>query len=156
VARELRSRPDAELRVRAREVHLDRVDGHEQGAGARRAGAADEPADGSGGSGSSANAALKGTATTARGVTFVVTMPAAGRAKITLFRARAGKKASAAAAKYKRVGVVRKTLRKGRNVVKVKRIKKRKLARGRYRATIAATAAGQKLTPLKVNFTIRK
>jgi hypothetical protein len=111
---------------------------------------------GAGSGGGSAKAKLKGSATTARGVTFVVTMPAAGRAKITLFRARAGKKASAAAARYKRVGVVRKNLSKGRNVVKVKRIRKRKLARGRYRATIAATAAGRHLAPIRVNFTIKR
>jgi hypothetical protein len=86
-----------------------------------------------------------------------MTMPAAGRGMITLFRAgRTGHASAAAAAKYKRVGVVRLKLHKGRNVVKVKRIHKRKLARGRYRATIAATAGGQRLKPIRVAFRIRR
>jgi hypothetical protein len=104
----------------------------------------------------SAKAKLKGTATTARGVSFVVTMPVAGSAKITLFRAGGARRAVVSAVKYRRVGVVRRTLRKGRNVITVKRIGKRKLPRGRYRATIAATAAGQRLQPLRLAFTIRR
>jgi hypothetical protein len=110
-----------------------------------------------GGGGGSAKAALKGTPTSAKGVKFVVTMPAAGSAKITLFRARAGKASvAAAAARFKRVGVVRKQLKQGRNVVTVKKVRKRKLARGRYRAIIAASAGGQKLKPVRVTFKIKR
>jgi hypothetical protein len=104
----------------------------------------------------SAKAKLKGTATTARGVSFVVTMPVAGSAKITLFRAGGARHAVVSASKYRRVGVVRRSLNKGRNVITVKRIGKRKLPRGRYRATITATAAGQRLEPIRVAFTIRR
>lgn len=104
----------------------------------------------------SAQAKLQGAATTASGVTFVVTMPAAGSARITLFRARAGRRPSAARVKYRRVGAVRRTLRAGRNVVRVKRVGNRRLARGRYRATIAATAGGRRLAPIRLRFTIRR
>jgi hypothetical protein len=79
-----------------------------------------------------------------------------GSARITLFRAGRARPAAVSAAKYRRVGVVRRTLRKGRNVVTVKRIRKRKLTRGRYRATIAATAGSRRLEPIRIAFSIRR
>jgi hypothetical protein len=54
------------------------------------------------------------------------------------------------------VGVVRVKLKKGRNVVRVKRVKKRKLARGRYRATITPKTGGRTLPPVRVGFRIRR
>jgi hypothetical protein len=104
----------------------------------------------------SAKGKLTGTPTTARGVKFVVTMPAAGTARIALFRAGRAGKAAAAAAKYRRVGVVRRALHKGRNVIAVKRLRHRKLTRGRYRATITASAGGQKLKAIRIAFRIRR
>ncbi len=118
-----------------------------------------EPPTGGGGSGAPARAkaSLSGTPTTARGVTFVVRMPARGSAKIVIARARgkAGRSAQPAA-KFRRVGTVRVTLKKGRNVVRVKRVKRRKLARGSYRATITPKAGGKALAPLGVKFRIRR
>ena len=60
------------------------------------------------------------------------------------------------AAKFRRVGAVRVKLKKGRNVVRVKRVKQRKLARGRYRATITPKTGGRTLPPVKVSFRIRR
>lgn len=103
-----------------------------------------------------AKAKVQGTATTAGGVKFVVTMPAAGSVKIALFRQGRPRMAAASAAGYRRIGVVSKKLRKGRNVVTVKRLRDRRLARGRYRATITASVAGRRLAPVKVAFRIRR
>ena len=100
---------------------------------------------------------LEGTPTTSRGVAFVVRMPAAGTAKIVI--AKAGRKAGGSAlsaAKFRRVGTVRVKLKKGRNVVRVKRVKRRKLARGSYRATITPKVGPKALAPLKVKFRIRR
>ena len=80
-------------------------------------------------------------------------MPAAGTARIVLSRAG---RASASAVKFRRVGVVRARLKKGRNVVRVRRVKKRKLSRGRYRATISPKAGGKALKPIKLSFRIRR
>lgn len=54
------------------------------------------------------------------------------------------------------VGVVRVKLKKGRNVVRVKRVRKRKLARGSYRVTITPKTGGRTLTPVRVSFRIRR
>jgi hypothetical protein len=109
----------------------------------------------SGGS-ASAKAKLQGKPTTARGVAFVVTMPAAGTARIVIARAGKAARSTLSAAKLRRVGVVRVKLKQGRNVVRVKRIKKRKLSRGRYRATITPKTGGRTLAPVRVNFRIRR
>jgi hypothetical protein len=47
-------------------------------------------------------------------------------------------------------------LRKGRNVVRVRRVKGRRLARGSYRATISAKVAGATLRPARVSFRVRR
>ncbi len=106
---------------------------------------------GGGGSGSpaSARAALQGTPTSARGAAFAVTMPAAGTARIVIERART-------ATKFRRVGTVDVRVKQGRNVVRVKRVKRRKLARGSYRATITPKVGGQSLAPIRVKFKIRR
>ena len=106
---------------------------------------------GGGGSGSpaSARAALQGTPTSARGAAFVVTMPAAGTARIVIERARS-------ATKFRRVGTVNVRVKQGRNVVRVKRVKRRKLARGSYRATITPKVGDQSLAPIRVKFKIRR
>lgn len=72
--------------------------------------------------------------------------------------ARAGKagRSALAAAKFRRVGVVRVKLKKGRNVVRVKRVRKRKLARGSYQLTITPKTGGRTLTPVRVSFRIRR
>jgi len=99
-------------------------------------------------------AKLQSTPTTKRGVAFVVTMPAAGTARIVISRATG--RAAASATKFRRVGVVRAKLKKGRNVVRVRRVKKRKLVRGRYRATISPKVAGKALKPIRLSFRIRR
>ena len=63
-------------------------------------------------------------------------MPAAGTARIVIARAAPARKAAASTVKFRRVGVVKVKLKKGRNVVRVKRVKKRKLTARSYRATI--------------------
>ena len=80
-------------------------------------------------------------------------MPAAGTARIVI--ARAGR-ARTSAAKFRRVGVVSVRLKQGRNVVRVKRVKRRQLARGRYRATITPRVGGRALPPVRVSFQIRR
>lgn len=90
-----------------------------------------------------------------RGVAFVVTMPAAGTARILIARAGGARRAAASAAKFRRVGVVRVKLRQGRNVVRVRRVKKRRLVRGRYRATITPKVGSQTLKPINLSFRIR-
>ena len=92
-----------------------------------------------------AKARLQGKPTTARGVSFVVTMPAAGTARIVFARAGRATRSTLAAARFRRVGVVR-----------VKRIKRRKLARGGYRATITTKTGGRTLAPVRVSFKIRR
>jgi hypothetical protein len=115
------------------------------------------PSGGGGGGGSaSASAALQGTPTRARGVTFVVTMPAAGTATIALDRSALPRRAKAAAARFRRLGVVKVKLKKGRNVIRVKKVKKRKLPRGSYRATITPKVGSQKLKAIKVTFKIKR
>jgi hypothetical protein len=115
------------------------------------------PSGGGGGGGlASASAALQGTPTTARGVTFVLIMPAAGTATIALDRSALPRRANGAAAKFRRLGVVKVTLKKGRNVVRVKRVKKRKLPRGSYRATITPKVGSQKLKAIKLTFKIKR
>jgi hypothetical protein len=90
-------------------------------------------------------------------VVFVITMPAAGSARIVISRAaRAGRSALRAAARYKRVGTVTAKLKKGKNTVRVRKLKKRKLAKGSYRATITPKAGGKTLKALRVGFKIRR
>ncbi len=103
-----------------------------------------------------AKAKLQGAATTARGVTFVIRMPGAGTARIAIDRSGLARRAAASAARFRRVGVVRVKLEQGRNVVRVKRVKKHKLARGRYRATIRPKVGGQALEKIKLRFKIRR
>jgi len=103
-----------------------------------------------------AKAALQGTPTTSRGVKLVVTMPAAGSARILFAREGRATRSALPAAAYRRVGVVSVKLKKGRNVVRVRRVAKRKLARGKYRATITPKVAGRKLAPVRVGFRIRR
>ncbi len=109
------------------------------------------PPSGGGGSSApaSARAALQGTPTRARGAAFVVTMPAAGTARIVIQRARS-------ANRFRSVGTVNVRLKQGRNVVRVKRVKRRKLATGSYRATITPKVGTQSLAPLRVKFKIRR
>ena len=95
-----------------------------------------------------AKAALQGTPTTSRGVKLVVTMPAAGSARILFTRAGRATRSALPAAAFRRVGVVSVKLKKGRNVVRVRRVAKRKLARGKYRATITPKVAGRELAPV--------
>ena len=117
---------------------------------------------GSGGAGAAAppapapRAKLQGRPTSKRGVAFVVTMPAAGTARILIARAGRAGPAAAAALKYRRVGVVRVKLKKGRNVVRVRRVKKHRLARGRYRATITPKVGSRTLKPISLKFRIRR
>jgi hypothetical protein len=68
---------------------------------------------------------------------------------ITLYRATSGRAHSAA---FRRVGSVKAKLRAGANTIHVKRIKNKRLARGRYRATIAVAG----LTPLQMAFKITR
>jgi len=109
------------------------------------------PAPSGGGSGApaKARAALQGTPTSARGAAFVVTMPAAGTARIVIQRARS-------ANTFRSVGTVNVRLKQGRNVVRVKRVKRRKLAKGSYRATITPKVGSQSLAPVVVKFKIRR
>ncbi|MEO8690701.1 MAG: hypothetical protein ABI611_21095 [Solirubrobacteraceae bacterium] len=83
-------------------------------------------------------------------MTFVVTMPAAGTARIALARADRATGSRLAAARFRRVGVVRVKLKRGRNVVRVKRVRKRKLARGSYHATITPKTGDRTLAPVKL------
>ncbi len=100
---------------------------------------------------------IQGTATTSRGVTFVVKASGAGTATIAIDRSGLARRASAAARpRFRRVAVVRAKLKKGRNLIRVKRVKKRKLARGSYRATITARVGGRRLKPLRITFRIRR
>jgi hypothetical protein len=115
------------------------------------------PSGGGGGGGSaSASAALQGTPTSARGVTLVLTMPAAGTATIALDRSALPRKAKWAAAKFRRLGVVKVKLKQGRNVVRIKKVKKRKLPPGSYRATITPKVGSQTLKKVKVTFKIKR
>jgi len=112
---------------------------------------------GAGGGGSaSASAALQGTPTSARGVTLILTMPAAGTATIALDRSALPRKAKSAAARFRRLGVVKVKLKKGRNVVRIKRVNKRKLTRGSYRATITPKVGSRTLKKIKVTFKIKR
>jgi len=97
-----------------------------------------------------------GTPTTARGVAFVVTMPAAGTARIAIDRSGRARRSTVSAAKFRRVGIVRARLKKGRNVVRVKRVKGRKLARGSYRATITPKVGGRTLKKIRLTFKLRR
>ena len=47
-------------------------------------------------------------------------------------------------------------LKQGRNVVRVKRVKKHKLARGSYRATIKPKVGGQTLKKIRLTFKVRR
>ena len=104
----------------------------------------------------SAKAKLQGTPTTARGVAFVVTMPAAGTARIAIDRSVRARRSTVSAAKFRRVGIVRARLKKGRNVVRVKRVKRRKLARGSYWATITPKVGGRTLKKIRLTFKLRR
>jgi hypothetical protein len=89
----------------------------------------------SGGSSSASKplaAKLSGKPTSARGVTFTLTSPAAGSATITFYRA------------TRRLGSVKAKLRAGANTIRVKRIKNKRLKRGSYRATITSNIPGTK------------
>jgi hypothetical protein len=114
------------------------------------------PGGGSGGGGSgggppaAAKAKLQGKPTTRRGVAFVLTMPAAGTARIVIARAAPSKR------KYRRVGVVNVRLEQGRNVVRVRKVKKRKLTRAKYRATITPKVGKRTLKPIRLAFRIRR
>jgi hypothetical protein len=115
------------------------------------------PSGGGGGGGSaSASAALQGTPTTARGVTLVLTMPAAGMATIAFDRSALPRRAKSAAAKFRRLGVVKVKLKKGRNVIRIKKVEKRKLTRGSYRATITPKVGGKTLKKIQVTFKIKR
>jgi hypothetical protein len=109
-----------------------------------------------GGSAAKAKAKLQGSPTTKRGVAFVVTMPAAGSARIVIARAAPARKAAASKVKYRRVGVVNVKLKKGRNVVRVRKVKKRKLTRAKYRATITPKVGKRTLQPIRLKFRIRR
>ena len=90
------------------------------------------------------------------GVAFVLTMPAAGSARIVIARAAPARKAATSKVKYRRVGVVKVKLKKGRNVVRVKKVKKRKLTRAKYRATITPQVGKRTLKPIQLKFRIRR
>jgi hypothetical protein len=117
---------------------------------------APSPPSGGGGNSASASAALQGTPTRARGVTFVLTMPAAGTATIAFDRSALPRRAHVAAAKFRRLGVVKVTLKTGRNVIRVKRVKKRKLPKGSYRTTITPKVGSQRLKAIKLTFKIKR
>jgi hypothetical protein len=89
-------------------------------------------------------------------VAFVVTMPAAGTARILIACAGRARRAATSAAKHRRVGVVRAKLKQGRNVVRVRRVKRRRLVRGQYRATITPKVGRQTLKPINLSFRIRR
>lgn len=111
---------------------------------------------GGGSAAAKAKAKLSGTPTTKKGVAFAVTMPAAGSARIVIARAAPARKAEAAKVRYRRVGVVKVKLKKGRNVVRVKKVKKRKLTRAKYRATITPKVGKKTLKPIRLDFRIRR
>ena len=77
-------------------------------------------------------AKVSGKATSARGVSFSITSPAAGTATITIYRA------------TRRLGAVKAKLRAGANTIRVKRIKNKRFKRGSYRATITSKIPGTK------------
>jgi hypothetical protein len=83
-------------------------------------------------------------------------MPAAGTATIALDRSALPRRANSAAAKFRRLGVVKVKLEKGRNVVRIEKVKKRRLPRGSYRATITPKVGGQTLKRIKVTFKIKR
>jgi hypothetical protein len=97
-------------------------------------GPAPAPPQSSGGGSSSKPLAAKvsGKATSARGVSFSITSPAAGTATITIYRA------------TRRLGAVKAKLRAGANTIRVKRIKNKRFKRGSYRATITSKIPGTK------------
>jgi hypothetical protein len=103
-----------------------------------------------------AKAKLQGTPTTKRGVAFVLTMPAAGTARIVISRAAPARAAAASKVKYRRVGVVSVKLKQGRNVVRVRKLKKRKLTRAKYRAVITPKVGKRTLKPIRLAFRIRR
>ncbi len=109
-----------------------------------------------GGSAAKAKARLQGSPTTKKGVAFVLTMPAAGSARIVIARAAPARRAAASKLKYRRVGVVKVKLKKGRNVVRVKKVRKRKLTRARYRAVITPKVGKRTLKPIQLKFRIRR
>jgi hypothetical protein len=115
---------------------------------------------GGGGSGSApaakAKARLMGSPTTKKGVAFVLTMPAAGSARIVVARAAPARKATASKVRFRRVGVVKVKLKKGRNVVRVRKVKKRKLTRAKYRVTITPKVGKRTLKPIQLRFRIRR
>jgi hypothetical protein len=111
---------------------------------------------GGGGAAASAKAKLQGSPSIKKGVAFVVTMPAAGSARIVIARAAPARRAAASKVRYRRVGVVKVKLKKGRNVVRVKRVKKRKLTRAKYRATITPKVGKKALKPIRLKFRIRR
>ena len=47
-------------------------------------------------------------------------------------------------------------LKKGRNVVRVKKVKKRKLTRAKYRAVITPKVGKRTLKPIQLKFRIRR
>jgi hypothetical protein len=109
-----------------------------------------------GGAAATARARLQGAPTTKKGVAFVLTMPAAGSARIVIARATPARRAAASKVKYRRVDVVKVKLKKGRNVVRVKKVKKRKLTRAKYRATITPKVGRRTLEPIRLKFRIRR
>ena len=84
---------------------------------------------------------------------FAVTMPAAGSARLVFERVSGRASASGPG---RRLGTVDVKLKKGRNVVRVKRVKRRRLARGGYRVTITPKVGSTRLKPIKVDFKIRR
>lgn len=83
-------------------------------------------------------------------------MPAAGSARIVIGRAAPARKATASKVEYRRVGVVKVKLKKGRNVVRVKKVKKRKPTRAKYRAVITPKVGKKTLKPIQLKFRIRR
>ena len=81
---------------------------------------------------------------------------AGGRDRADRHRRAGRARRAGSATKFRRVGVVRVPLKQGRNVVRVKRVKRRKLARGSYRATITPKVGTQSLAPVRVTFKIRR
>jgi hypothetical protein len=109
------------------------------------------PASGGGSSSPKPLAAkVSGKPSSARGVTFTLTSPAAGTATITIYRATSGRARSAA---FRRLGSVKAKLRAGSNTIHVKRVGNKRLTRGRYRATITSKIPGTKTLQIAFKIT---
>jgi hypothetical protein len=112
---------------------------------------------GSGGaSAAKAKARLMGSPTTKKGVAFVLTMPAAGSARIVVARAAPARKPTASKVRFRRVGVVKVKLKKGRNVVRVKKVKKAQADPREVPRSDHPKVGKRTLKPIRLSFRIRR